>query len=56
MSPRVIQLPMSGRDRRHYVRELRAAEQAHRALVVRCEDAYRTAHRLLCVVMSHVVI
>ena len=26
MSPRIIQLPLSGRDRRHYVRELRAAE------------------------------
>ena len=23
MSPRIIQLPLSGRDRRHYVRELR---------------------------------
>jgi hypothetical protein len=29
MSPRIIQLPLSGRDRRHYVGELRAAEQAH---------------------------
>jgi hypothetical protein len=48
MSPRVIQLPMSGRDRRHYVRELRAAEQAHQSLLVRVEDAYRVAHQLLC--------
>src|SRR6266576_2331996 len=32
MSPRIIHLPLSGRDRRHYVRELRAAEQAHRGL------------------------
>jgi hypothetical protein len=32
MSPRIIHLPLSGRDRRHYVRELRAAEQAHREM------------------------
>lgn len=48
MSPRVIQLPMSGRDRRHYVRELRAAEEAHRTLVGRLGEAYRAAHRLAC--------
>src|SRR5258707_12025846 len=48
MSPRIIQLPLSGRDRRHYVRELRAAEQAHRALPGRVDEAYRAAHRLAC--------
>jgi hypothetical protein len=48
MSPRIIHLPLSGRDRRHYVRELRAAEQAHRELPGRVEEAYRTAHRLAC--------
>jgi len=48
MSPRIIQLPLSGRDRRHYVRELRAAEQAHRVLPGRVEEAYRAAHRLAC--------
>jgi hypothetical protein len=48
MSPRVIQLPLSGRDRRHYVVELRKAEDAHRSLVVRVDAAYRVAHRLAC--------
>jgi hypothetical protein len=48
MSSRIIQFPLSGRDRRHYVRELRAAEQAHRALPGRVEEAYRAAHRLAC--------
>jgi hypothetical protein len=48
MSPRIIQLPLSGRDRRHYVRELRAAEQAHRDLPAKVEEAYRAAHRLAC--------
>jgi hypothetical protein len=44
MSPRIIQLPLSGRDRRHYVRELRAAEQTHRDLPAKVEEAYRAAH------------
>ena len=48
MSPRIIHLPLSGRDRRHYVRELRAAEQVHRELPGRVEEAYRAAHRLAC--------
>jgi hypothetical protein len=48
MSPRIIHLPLSGRDRRHYVRELRLAEQAHRELPSRVEEAYRAAHRLAC--------
>src|SRR5258705_7967112 len=48
MSPRIIQLPLSGRDRRHYVRELRAAEQAHRDLPAKVEEAYRAAHALAC--------
>ncbi len=39
MSPRIIHLPLSGRDRRRYVRELRLAEQAHRALPDRVEEA-----------------
>src|SRR5258706_4862298 len=47
MSPRIVHL-LSGRDRRHYVRELRLAEQAHRALPARVEEAYRAAHRLAC--------
>jgi hypothetical protein len=48
MSPRIIHLPLSGRDRRHYVRELRAAEEAHRDLPAKVEEAYRAAHRLAC--------
>ncbi len=47
MSPRIVHL-LSGRDRRHYVRELRLAEQAHRELPARVEEAYRAAHRLAC--------
>jgi hypothetical protein len=43
MSPRIIQLPMSVRDRRYHVRELRAAEDAHRGLLGRVETAYRVA-------------
>lgn len=48
MSPRIIQLPLSGRDRRHYVRELKAAEEAHRKLAGQVEEAYRSAHALAC--------
>lgn len=55
VSPRIIQLPMSGRDRRHYVRELKAAEQEQRRLVGEVETAYRVAgerlrvaHALAC--------
>ena len=42
MSPRVIQLPLSGRDRRHYVNELRKAE-LHYASVVKQADAAHVA-------------
>lgn len=48
MSPRIIQLPVSGRDRRHYLRELKAAQQAHRRIVPEVAAAYRVAHRLAC--------
>ena len=48
MSPRVIQLPMSGRDRRHYVAELRKAEDAHRSLLIRTRAAFIEAHDLAC--------
>jgi hypothetical protein len=48
MSPRIIPLSLSGRDRRHYVRELRAAEQAHRDLPAKVEETYRAAHALAC--------
>jgi len=43
MSPRIIQIPLSGRDRRHYARELKKAEQIHASLVKRVEDAFRVA-------------
>jgi hypothetical protein len=43
MSPRVIQLPMSGRDRRHYVRELARVEQLHAQLVRQVADAFAAA-------------
>jgi phage terminase large subunit GpA-like protein len=48
MSPRVIQLPLSGGDRAHYLRELKAAEQAQARLVEQAADAYRIAHLLAC--------
>jgi hypothetical protein len=47
MSPRVIQLPMSGRDRRHYVRELARVEQLHASLVRQVEDVLSSADDLL---------
>lgn len=53
--PRLIQLPMSGRDRRHYVQQLKIGEQAQRSLAIRTDAAYRVAeehlrlaHRLAC--------
>lgn len=48
MSPRFIQLPLSGRDRRHYVRELREAERAHTAICERVKVAIQVAeaHRI----------
>lgn len=39
---------MSGRDRRHYVTELRKAEQAHVVLAERTVAAFREAHDLAC--------
>jgi hypothetical protein len=47
MSPRVIQLPLSGRDRRHYVAELRKAEDAHRRQSAAAEAAHAAADRAL---------
>lgn len=46
--PRIIQLPVSGRDRRHYVRELRAAEAAHQVLLAELAAATRALHALAC--------
>jgi hypothetical protein len=47
MSPRVIQLPLSGRDRRHYVAELRKAEDAYRRQSAAAEAAHAVADRAL---------
>jgi hypothetical protein len=55
MSPRVIQMPLSGGDRKHFARELRRVESLHAALVKKieavhraAEDHLRVAHRLEC--------
>lgn len=55
MSPRIIQMPLSGGDRKHYARELHRTEQLHRELVRKMDSAYATAgdylrlaHRLAC--------
>jgi hypothetical protein len=48
MSPRIIQLPMSGGDRRHYARELARVERLHADLVRQLAGALATAHRLAC--------
>jgi hypothetical protein len=47
MSPRVIRLPLSGRDRRHYVAELRKAEDAYRRHGREAEVAHQVADRAL---------
>jgi len=46
MSPRVVQLLMSGGDRKHYVRELKRAQQEHPRQIDRMTDAYNAAHRV----------
>lgn len=48
MSPRVIQLPLSGGDRKYYVRQLKAAQKEQPHLLVRAIEAYYVAHRLAC--------
>lgn len=48
MSPRVIQLPLSGGDRKYYVRQLKAAQKEHPRLMDRAIEAYYVAHRLAC--------
>lgn len=48
MSPRIIQVPVSGRDRRHYLRELHRVEVEHANLVKKTQSAYAHAHRLAC--------
>ena len=46
-SPRVIQLPPSGRDRRHYVAELRKGERQYERLVREAAAAHAGADRSL---------
>ncbi|OJV01028.1 MAG: hypothetical protein BGO16_16635 [Nitrobacter sp. 62-23] len=55
ISPRAIQMPLSGGDRKHFARELRRVESLHAELVKRVDAAYaaakdqlRLAHRLEC--------
>ena len=55
MSPRVIKLPLSGGDRKHFSRELQRVERLHADLVQHTADAFTvadahfaTAHRLAC--------
>jgi hypothetical protein len=48
MSPRIITLPLSGRDRKHYIRELRMAVQQHPVVVRQAAEARAVADRLEC--------
>ncbi len=48
MSPRVIRLPVSGGDRKHYARELAIARRAQDDFARQATEAYRIAHRLYC--------
>lgn len=55
MSPRIIQMPLSGGDRKYYARELKRAEREHESFVKRAAEAHvvadeyrRMAHRLDC--------
>ena len=47
MSPRIIQLPLPGRDRRYYVAEIRKAEAAYRYNLQEAEAAHAVADRAL---------
>jgi hypothetical protein len=51
MSPRIIHMPLSGGDRKHYVRELRRVEQLQRELARKAEGAYAAAAEHLA--MAH---
>ena len=55
MSPRVIKLPLSGGDRKHFTRELQRVERLHADLVKQTAAAFMvadahlaTAYRLSC--------
>jgi len=47
MSPRVIHIPLSGRDRKHYARGLRRAEDAYARLTREAEAGHEAADRAL---------
>jgi len=56
---RILHIPLSGRDRRHYAAELRKAETAYRYLIREAEAAGKAAdlalaevHRLECEIWS----
>jgi len=44
---RILHIPLSGRDRRHYAAELRKAENAYRQLTREAAAAHETADRAL---------
>lgn len=48
MAPRTIQIPISGRDRRAFLRELKRVEVEHKRLVAATAAAYAQAHRTAC--------
>jgi hypothetical protein len=48
MSPRVIRLPLSGRDRRYYARELKNGERKHAELLKRIDREHSVLNRLHC--------
>lgn len=45
---RIVHMPVSGRDRRAFVRELKRVEEEHRRLVAAMAAAYAEAHRTAC--------
>jgi hypothetical protein len=47
MSPRVIHIPLSGRDRRHYAAELRKGEDAYKRFTQEAKAAHASADRQL---------
>lgn len=45
---RIVQLPVSGRDRRAFARELKRVEEEHRRLIAATAAAYAQAHLIAC--------
>lgn len=48
MMTRIVQFPVSGRDRRAFARELKRVEAEHKRLVGATVAAYAEAHRAAC--------